>query len=600
MKRMLDGLILRLTVCVCGVGLMTAGSRAGSTSLRPADVLILVNAGSPVSIATARMYRKFHPEITVNQVLYLTGLPDCASATATPADEIITRTDFESFIAAPLRDYLISTGKVNTVYCFITTAGMPYRIEDSNPAFADVIKPAASDAMLTVKNRTIVDAASVESELAVLFQIDPTAPESSRLSALNRLVNPYQGYRSGIRSWAAMRDVLQRRTSFRWTYMWRVSKGPAIEGLFSNSGYSAAERRMSPADIYLVARLDGPRQQGQLPIFNVKRSLVRAAAASDPNFAQFVGYNPWGSVIAVDHAPGAPSPFSYTCAYNLPPQYTFLSHSTNAVPPGAESFTNSFNGSDHFLRCFEWLTGASPPSGDLTFEAIDVGLRGIGVIDRTNQRLTGDVLPPDMGLVGLLTYGCNGGDGRPPSYLLTGGSGGGPMFHCAPGAVFSSLESYNAVTMFSSSYTGQGKIVDFIEIGGSGAVGHAFEPEVGATFQGEFLMWNLLRDDDLDGTGDLCWVEAAASAMPYLSWSEVILGDPLMRLVEGPGGLAPEEVSGDADDDGDADFLDIIAVLSRLNTLLGDDRYDVGVDINEDGRIDMADYNEVRAVLNGL
>ena len=55
--------------------------------------------------------------------------------------------------------------------------------------------------------------------------------------------------------------------------MWRVGLSPRIEGEFDSQGFSAVDRRMCPADIYLVARLDGPRPQGKYPIFAVRDML---------------------------------------------------------------------------------------------------------------------------------------------------------------------------------------------------------------------------------------------------------------------------------------------------------------------------------------
>jgi hypothetical protein len=159
--------------------------------------------------------------------------------------------------------------------------------------------------------------------------------------------------------------------------------------------------------------------------------------------------------------------------------------------------------------------------------------------DDTTAIMNQGYLGQGMALLGLLTYGRNAGDGRPYNYLLTSGPGGGPLFTCAPGAVFASHESFNGVTMFTDAAPrAQALLAEFIQIGGSGAVGHAFEPERLALIQGDYLLRNWSRDDNGDGVGDLSLVEACFSAMPFLSWSEYVIGDPLMRLHAGPGGQA--------------------------------------------------------------
>jgi hypothetical protein len=160
--------------------------------------------------------------------------------------------------------------------------------------------------------------------------------------------------------------------------------------------------------------------------------------------------------------------------------------------------------------------------------------------------------------------------------------------------VFASLESYNAVTMFSDAGPNQAKLVDFIEMGGTAAVGHCFEPELSATILGEFLLQNLLRDDDEDGIGDLTLVEAVFTALPYLSWSEVMIGDPLMRLREGPGGLvSTEPCHGDINSDGRINGSDFLALFNTWGSLIGDPRYCPTSDTNQDGFVGSQDLANV-------
>ena len=133
-----------------------------------------------------------------------------------------------------------------------------------------------------------------------------------------------------------------------------------------------------------------------------------------------------------------------------------------------------------------------------------------------------------------------------------------------------------------------------IDIGGTAAIGHSFEPEVGATIQGEYLFTNLLRDDNEDGVGDLTLVEAAFTALPYLSWSEVLIGDPLMRLRAGSGGLvdiAPHP--GDVNGDNYVGFDDAVLVLAAFDTVIGGNGYCVPADLTQDGYIDGNDLSQV-------
>jgi len=571
----------------------TAVLATSASSLSASDVLLLVNADSPVSCSIANLYRRYYPSITDEQVLYLAGLPDCASTSAGPADEIITRQQYETLIAQPVRDYLVANDMVDSVYCLITTAGMPYRIEDTNAALDAVVGPASSNPILVVNNLATIDAASVESELAVLFQGDPALDLAVMMPRQTRVVNPYQGYHSGIKAWAATRDILARRTQLAWTYMWRVTNSPKIEGRRDNGGYSAKLRFMAPADLYLVARLDGPRNEGEYPIFAVKRMLDRSAMVSDPASPQFVGYDPDSAWTVIDGwHDNAMNLIAFSRIYNFPSQYEFLCFEDSPVPPGAEEYISGFNEAHHYQRAYSLLTGdPAPPLDVMQATTIVPGLQGQLLWDDTQAVMNSTPLPSGSGLLALLTYGRNGGDGRAADYLLTGGPGGGPLFECVPGAVFSSLESYNALTMFTNPSTTQAKIAEFIAIGGSGAMGHAFEPVSDALVQGDFLLRNLIRDEDSDGVADLSWVEAASTALPYLSWAEVIIGDPLMRLRVGPGGLVSiMECPYDVNGDGWVNYPDFVQVYTAYNSIIGDPAYNPAADVNRDGCVGYNDF----------
>lgn len=565
------------------------------------NVLILVNQNSPAGLEIVKMYREFHPKIQDHQVVYLSGLTDSASASATPADEIISRADFEDHIAQPVRDHMTALGIENRTYIIITTAGMPYRIEDTAPQFADVVMPAASDANLTVSNRNLVNAASVESELSLLFQLDPMLPEDVRAPMNGRLVNPYQGYRSSIKKWALDRDIPGRRHEFRWASMWRIFKGPLMEGESNGSGYAALGRKMSPADLYLVARLDGPRNTGEYPVRSVYEMLVRSAMVSNPGNSHFVGLSDFESVVAFDHSPTPPAPaqFAFTQIYNFPPQYQLLDYDTNPVPPGGEEYGTLFSVGNHYFRGHEWLTGSPATAGATGMAPVSLTLGATSFWDDTATILNGALVDADDAIIALQSYGRNGGDGRPAKYLLQSGPNGGPLFKCAPGAVFSSLESFNAVTMFLNHGNIQGKICEFIEMGGTGAVGHSFEPEGGAIIQSEFLLSNYLRDDDGDGIGDLTMIEAFYTGLPYLSWTEVCIGDPLTRLHFGTGSqisVAPKP--GDATGDDYVGFADVLFVLGHFDSVLSEATYTVRADLDENGVIDGGDIDVILANYN--
>jgi len=206
------------------------------------------------------------------------------------------------------------------------------------------------------------------------------------------------------------------------------------------------------------------------------------------------------------------------------------------------------------------------------------------------------------GVILLAGFGMNGDEGGSGSYLLDGGPEGGSLFNAVNGAVFTSIESFNAVTMFTNVGPNQGKIVDFITIGGSGAIGHAFEPIVDAIVDNEFLMYNLLADLDGDFIADLTFVEAAFTAIPYLSWTEVVIGDPLMQIYynDQTDGTAWVQSDGDVNFDGKINVRDLRVLKRAMGGNLNSSNpaifglYNDLCDLNGDGKIDVRDIRVLK------
>ncbi len=148
-------------------------------------------------------------------------------------------------------------------------------------------------------------------------------------------------------------------------------------------------------------------------------------------------------------------------------------------------------------------------------------------------------------LVGYASYGENhsaNGCGENPAGDGTYIFG----FRFAPGAIFNTLESYNArglnglPTLFN-----QGQICDFINAGGTFGVGNVFEPFSVFVPDNEFLYQNFL-------VNGRTFAEAAWSGIPALSWQQVAVGDPLARaaVINDPG-LPRGDMNGDGRVDGE-------------------------------------------------
>lgn len=587
----LCALVLFSTFSVCALG-----------QLGPEDVLILVNENSPTSKYIAKLYCEYYPEISKSQVLYLSGLVDCSGPASTAADEIITREQYNQFIAEPVRAYLTDQNhpqRITQIKLIITTAGMPYRIEDSNPSFANAIYPAGSSHTIVSNNVLNIDAASVESELTCLWYGDYG---DNPFGLDNRLVNPYQGYRySSIKLFTRAQPNTK---TMQWSYAISfVETEPKMEGELLMTWpltYGTINRSFNAGDMYLTCRLDGPKQQGKTAVFAVRAMLERAMRASSTSY----GVNPLQAVVVFDDAPN--SGLDQNRVFNLDSSVNYWVYEPDVPqPPNAPGVLTK----DDYVAGFTAMTNESVDYSDINTGLMDSANDLCVILDRRSGTRTNqadldalvDTYPqrqPDQGAILVATFGCNGDEGSASNYLIQGGPDGGALFSLVNGAVFTSVESLNAVTMFSDVQTqpvAQGKLVDFIEIGGAGAIGHSFEPMSNAIIDNEYLFYNLLADMDDDGRADLTFIEAAFTAIPHLSWGGVVIGDPLMQIAYGPGTKAWTQLYGDVNNDGRVNYADIWFIKrcfgSVLNTAdpVAFERYNDLCDVNRDGRINYAD-----------
>jgi rhodanese-related sulfurtransferase len=575
------------------------------SQLGPSDVLILVNANSPTSRYIAKMYRCYYPAIQNNQVLELSGLADCSGLASTAADEIITRQQYNTLIAQPLRNHLLTNNLATTIKAIITTAGLPYRIEDTR--YPNVIYPAGSNYTDVSGHLSEINAASVESELTCLWYSD-YGPNPFGID--NRMVNPYQGYHQS--SISLFPRVEPNSKLMDWEAAFNITGvAPKMEGNISqewpNICYGTMNRVFHAGDMYLTCRLDGPKNQGQTAVFAVRKMLERAKRVSNPA----KGVNPLQAVAVIDDAPGKTT--DRNRIYNIDKSVNYIVYDAAAnQPPNACGILTK----DDYTELYTVLTnGAIVPNGFSA--ALSVKVHGACVLldqraaVRTSQTDLDALLNnPNLGrqgsqrLLALACYGMyNGDEAITKQYLLNGGPNGGPLYQLVNGAVFTSIESFNGVTLFSDAVTIHAKIVDFICIGGTGAIGHSFEPVSDAVIDNLFFLYNLLADEDGDGYADLSFVEAAFTGIPYLSWTEVVIGDPLMRIAYGPGEQAWTPRTGDCNTD---DVVNVRDVRVYSNCTGGDlnsadpayfQLYNDLADFNCDGVINVRD---LRILQNSL
>ncbi len=216
--------------------------------------------------------------------------------------------------------------------------------------------------------------------------------------------------------------------------------------------------------------------------------------------------------------------------------------------------------------------------------------------DVTMQRLVDDVLgpagmPPGAGnfddtnafistangpVIGYDSHGVHPYTATPVGYIT---DVLGSNLTLANGAVFTSLESFNAYSFNDGGYAGnQGQIAEWLEIGGTAAVGHVEEPIASwVTVTNEDIMFQAL----LDGRS---FAEAAWLANFQLSYVNTLVGDPLMRW--------RMLTRGDVNRDGIVDISDLSIMGANWGSEIQPGGYGWTIgDVNSDGLVDISDLS---------
>ena len=163
------------------------------------------------------------------------------------------------------------------------------------------------------------------------------------------------------------------------------------------------------------------------------------------------------------------------------------------------------------------------------------------------------------------------------------------------GAIFNTIESYNGRALNGlATRFGQEQCADFIAVGGTFAVGNAWEPLSPFVPDNLFIAGQFLL-------GGRTWAEAAWSALPALSWQEIVLGDPLAKaVVVYDAGGPPGDLNGDGRVDGDdiaAFSLLAIGGIPAYHALYPDLDPLARGDFNGDFRVDAGDVGGFASAL---
>ncbi len=477
---------LRMKICsllvvaaVLGAGVC---SRA-QAQLRPDEVLVVYDGRTASSRDVAEYYAGSAKVpggagnlAGVRPGVLVMNLANSGAPVAAAGD--IAYTDFPVKIRNPIRSYLIANNLTQRVRCLVMTRGLPHRMQDSDvPAIGD--DPAS---LVDEFNSSDVTCASVDSELTLLW-IDLNAGENGGAADSKDdgcILNPYWRASLPIGSFTNVNN----RAAKTFT-----ASGPGPVWMLGGMGAS----KLTAGDMLLVTRLDG-------------RSLADVRGMIDR--AQNLIYNVNTANVILDES-GSDGVADAAANSELDNQGSL---------PALRSGDDYERARDYMLN-----TDKRFAPGVIHYDALqDAAHFFVG--PRIDFQGQGMLVTGPVAL--LATYGSNHAGTFPTT---ASGQSAATIFaesyNYANGAIFNTIESFNGRDyggIGGQPFIPQEQSSDFIASGGTFAIGHVWEPLADTVPDNEFLVTNYLL-------GNLSWAEAAWTSIPCLSWSHIVLGDPLAR-----------------------------------------------------------------------
>lgn len=414
----------------------------------------------------------------------------------------LTYAQFVSNLRVPLRSWLSSNDPRGEIRCIVLTKGIPHRVWQASPFYTGD-NPGTVGASFT---NGVYTSCSVDSELTLLWQdLGGETTVAGGTKATGLILNPY---------WRSMLPISSFSTTNRTVAktITQASTSPALGiGVFWTANQSSTNNpplatELTPGDMYLVCRLDGNTVADVRGMIDRANNLV-----VDVNAATFI----------FDEA-------NADSTANSTPNLEFDNSGINVV-----------YGGDDYEQTRDALVSDGRFVPGRVRSNFTSGVSNFFVGPRVNYNGQGVVVNTPVLLVsgyGANTPGALPGDGTtptPPNCRTTYAA----SFNLVNGAIFNSTESYNGrcfggITQFPS--TPQMQAADFIAAGGTFAAVSVWEPFTDTLPDDLQIARNFIL-------GNLSWGEAAYTALPALSFQQIILGDPLARMVR-----TSEDLTGDA------------------------------------------------------
>jgi hypothetical protein len=391
---------------------------------------------------------------------------DLNDATLVPA--MVSYTDFESKIRDKIRTHLTNNSLTEQVRVITLTRGIPHRISDIDAGLAG---DAAGTANIEF-NAGDATYASVDSELTLL-QLNLRSGEGGGTmdsAADNHILNPYFGSTTSFGS-------LSRSSVTTAKTLENLENEDVAWVLHENSGGSPPT---PPGAIYLTARLDGNSVQ------NVIDTIDRA---------QNVTWNQNTDQIIVDD-----SPRDLDNAALFSPASADPGYGGNDYDESAALLAGQYNALVTDLNdptADPFLIGTNNPSQ---------------VTAASKQSIAGPVAY-------LASYGQNHSTTEDEANYVNTFNG-----QLVDGAIFNTIESFNGRAFGGLGTLGdQGQVSGWLANGGTFGVGNVWEPFAHTVANNEMILTNVLFNN-------LTFVEAAWSSIPWISWQQIVVGDPLATI----------------------------------------------------------------------
>lgn len=472
-------------------GLVTVAASA-QAQLAQSQVLVVYDSRIPDSREVAAYYAGSakvpgNPNVYTGkrpgvQVLDLANAPGGTPPVFTFTD--ITRDQFVTSLRTPLRNFLNVGNRAREIRCIVLTKGLPHRIRDFD------VPNAGDDPNLTVAEFNAGDQsnASVDSELCMLYynNVDSENGLGSDSFSDGGILNPFWRSTKGINAYP--NDLIKTPKTL-------IFAGGAPGQVVTTARTQPA---LTPGDMYLVCRLDA-------------RTTANVRAIIDR--AQNIFVDTLNTAFVLDEVNSN----------------GFVDTSPNSEYDN-QSFGNyGYSGDDYEKTRDLLLADKRFAAGNVRYNGGINTAPNFLVGPRIAYNPAGTVVNPQVIL--LASVGSNTGpqSGQPQISGVNAGQNYADSFNYAPGAIFNTIESYNGrdfggIGGWTGGWGPQEQAADFLAAGGTFAIVNVWEPFAFSLPDNEWLVRNFIL-------GQMNFAEAAYTALPFLSYQQMVVGDPLAFVV---------------------------------------------------------------------